>query len=373
MDAIAWTDAGRAALAAEQRATRRADPDAALEATIAAVVARYAPAWERGLAASDDVGRAAIARARAGWDLATMTPVDAAAIASLLGARGDGDARAFAELALRRRGAPFAIAMVIAMWDLATDYQDPDWPRSEARLAVRLRVLAPDDAARQDASVSYAKAEVAAYLGARQREAADPALVDAARVAWAAAPRHARAPIAVAADDRALAETILRDHLTAGEWPFFAAQHLPPLVRDPALIAQLAARDALPFSYRWLDALGVAALPYYAAGIAARKTGKWSRQRLLAQLADVVVGPDTAAILAPYRDKADYRAPVRAYFARHPELAPAQKAKAKAKAKKPAVKPPRRSARAGAASRSRPRRASPRPPGASRPRTRRPA
>jgi hypothetical protein len=326
-DVLDWTDAGRAALATElARAPRslHAATDAELRAAVDAVVARFGPCWERGAAASDVVGRAAIAFACGDWRVDGITIDQAAGMASLLGARSDDDAGAFAELVMRARGIEVGLRVLVAMWSLVTDYDDPDYP-DEARLAIRLGVLPADSSAAEDASVSHGKGDMAEYLGARHRASTASDQAHATRAAHAMlpmTPAHARAPLAVAVQDRALATSILRELFANPKravTPHYAWRTLPSLVRDRDLLEQLAATDHLPFTFAWLEALGPQVIPLYATAIGKRTTSAHQRKTMIQQLVNIH-GPGAAAILARYAGTAPYRPLIRAYFARHPEL-----------------------------------------------------
>jgi hypothetical protein len=338
VDVMAWTETGRAALDEETQGRARARRDVderQLRADVGVVIARFGPCWERGSPKSDDAGREAVAFALGAWDVALerATVEQLAGMASLLGARSDDDAGAFTELVVRRRGFAGALRMLVRMWSLCTNYDDPDWPDSEKRLAIWLRAMGADDSSAQDCSVSHAKGDVAYNLAAWHRAATDAERADASAALaelWPGTPLHARAPVAVACRDQEHAEEIASD-LFAGKTtshPHFAWDALPVLIRDPALIDKLHADGHLPFSYAWLDALGVSALPYYDAAIDKRSTGKYQRERMVAQLLNVR-GPRAAAILSRFADKAPFKKPIREYFARHPELTIVAKAPAK--------------------------------------------
>lgn len=338
-DELVWTDAGRAALDEELAdRTLRAASEGELRAKIAAVTKRFAPCWRRGAEKSDETGRAGIELACGAWDVARLDAADAAKIASLVGARSDDDGGAFAELLVRARGVRFAMEALVEAWSLVTDYDDPDWPKSEARLAIRLRAIGPESSSAQDASVSHGKGDLATYLSERVRVGTDEERVEAsaaARALWTETPMHARAPLAYASRDRALVEEIMRDLLDdkTPSHPHFAMRVLPALVRDEALVRALRDDDALPFTWAWLADLGAAALPHYEALIDQRKTGKWLRARMIEQLVNVR-GPRAAAVLARYASKADSKKAVRAYFQRWPELAPPGLGAVKASPKK---------------------------------------
>jgi hypothetical protein len=328
-DVLDWTDAGRAALVQEAqhgpKSLRGASEDE-LRARVAGVVSRFVPCWDRGLAKGDDVGRAAVALASGGWEqaLGTATGEQLAGIASLLGARGDDDGEAFVELAVRKRGITTTLGMLVAMWSMATGYHDPDWPRSEERLAIWLKSMGPDSSSAQDASVSYAKGDAARYLAARYRDSDARAQRDATsalEALWAGTPIHARAPLALACCNLARAEEIAGDLLDdkAESYPHFAWQTLPALLRDEELLARLHEDGRLPFTWTWFSEMGALALPYYADAIAKRSTGKHQRERMVEQLVNLR-GPRAAVILARLAGKAPLKKQVRAYFERHPDL-----------------------------------------------------
>jgi len=329
VDVVAWTEEGRVALAKElscRGLSLRGADEGDLRRTVTALVRRFGPCWQRGGASSDDVGRAAVAFACGEWEqaLGAATVEEVAGMASLLGARSDDDGGAFTEIVLRRRGIGFALGMLASMWSLVTNYSDPDWPHSEERLAIWLKAISPDHSSSQDTSVSHGKGDVAYFLAARHRDSTDEARAEAVRAAselWAETPMHTRPALACAVEDVDLAEEIASD-LFAGKTtshPSFGWQCLPTLIRSRSLLDRLHADGHFPFTYRGLDALGAAALPYYDDALGKRATGSFLRERMIEQLVNVR-GPVTASILARFADKAPLKKGVRAYFARYPEL-----------------------------------------------------
>jgi len=331
-DVFDWTEAGRTALLAEAshgpRSLREVS-DAELRAKVAGVVSRYLPAWERGLAKGDDVGHAAVTLLSGDWEsaLAIETDPQLAGVASLLGAWSSADTTAFVELALRGRGIASALAMLVAMWSLKTSYDNPDWPESEARLAIWLKAIEPDSpsSSAQDASVSYAKGDAARYLAARYRDSdaeTQRAAASALEAMWATTPMHARAPLALACCNRARAEEIARDLLSGKTQssPHFAWQTLPALVRDEGLLPHLLhKRGDLPLKWTWFAEVGALALSFYEESLPKRTTSKQQRELMVEQLVNLR-GPRVAALLAPLAGKAAFKKQVRAYFERHPDL-----------------------------------------------------
>lgn len=347
MDVVAWTDEGRAELAREHswgpQSLRDAD-DAALRERIRATVSRYAPCWQRGLERADDAGGRAAELACAFDGTQSLSISDAAGVLSLLGSRGDGDVTATIELLVRAHGFTHVFRVLAAMWGLATNYKDPDWPKSEDRLVIWCREMSAEDTSAGDASVSYAKGDAAKYLGARMRSATPAERADVGRAlaeVWAETPLHARGAIAVAADDTPRAEEILRDLLAkkTPSYPHWALGALPLLIRDLDLLRQLS--DA-PLSMRFIEAIGADVLPFYEAALA-KRIGPPQRERMLVQLQNVR-GPATARLLAGFAEKKPYAKLVRAYFTRYPELAIASAASptpSAAKLKSPAKTKPK--------------------------------
>ena len=336
-DVVEWTPEGLAALANEHThgvPSHRDDDRGSLRAKVDASLARYAPCWDRGLAKNDsegrpradEHGRAAVAHAKT-WIGATPTKlsiVDAAGVLSLVGARGDGHATQLAELLLRDHGIAFMVRVLVQMWSMATNYHDPDWPKSEENLAIWLFGVSDtgsDPSWVNDSSVSHAKGTLAGYLAKRASSDAERAeLLAAVDVAWADAPLFARPALAVAADDRDLAERAAREIFAATPpwYPHYARHNLPNLIGDRALLDRLGfIEDARP-RLRFLESMGIAALPIYEA-MYTSKISKYQREHLTKQLVNIR-GPRTATLLAPYAEKAPFAAEIRAYFARAPEL-----------------------------------------------------
>ncbi len=325
-DELAWTEAGRSALADEETWGLRpawGRDDAALRAHVAATIARFAPAWERGRDSSDEVGREVIARALA-WnpeDAVPSTIEDAAAITTLLGARSDGAVEELVELLVRHAGAPFVIRTIAAMWRLRTDYDDPG---DESELAIRVLASPLDGSSAQDASVSHAKGTAASYLRATLARSTDEARARAAATVddvWDDTPLEIRAPLAVAAGTTARIEDIARDLLDGktSSHPHFGLRTLPQLVRDLALLDRLHERGGVRLGHTLLDRLGIAVLPLYERTLAAKSTSKYQRLELLTQLGNVR-GSRAARMIAPFAEKGEYAKAARAYFERYPEL-----------------------------------------------------
>jgi hypothetical protein len=312
---VVWTQAGKRALAEEDaRGIRLCDaPDPKGLVKIAA----FAPAWQRGLPRSDATGRAIVARAIAwGKTRDKLTADDAAGIASLVGAWEPDNLAPFAEHVLRDYGWPFALDVLVAMWGLVTSYDNPDWPKSDARLAVWIRTMTPDYQHSHDASVSYGKGRFTDYLAKRARTArADAKTAAAAR--WKTAPLPAKAPLAVASGDPALAAKAVRELLAAnGPFPHWGWKELPYVVTDPDVFAEIP-HDPQP-SLRVIENLGVAALPVYERRLE-DKLDKHTRARVLAELANIR-SPRVAKILAEYSDNKLCADTVRSYFTMHPDL-----------------------------------------------------
>lgn len=338
VDVVEWTAEGRDALAQEYMRGAQSLRDcerAVLRAQLDASLARFLPCWERGLAATnrdgalraDEHGRAAVAHAKA-WVGATPTTIgvaEAAGALSLLGARSDRHDASLAELLLRDHGYGFMVDVLVAMWSMATSYDDPDFPASEARLAIWLFGIVEgvsDPSWVNDASVSHGKGNLAGYLAARARSAsAERAeLVTAVSSAWARAPLFARPALAVAADDRELAERALREIYAANPswYPHYARNELPNLIGDRTLLDRTGFIEEARPRWRFLERQGIAALPIYEA-MYATKLSRYQREHLTKHLVNIR-GPRVAVLLAPHAEKAPLAADIRAYFARSPEL-----------------------------------------------------
>ncbi len=333
-DVVEWIPEGKAALANEytHEPTSLRDVDrATLRAKLDASLARFVPCWERGLAAvnqegaarADERGRTAVDHVRA-WIGATPANVsvdEAASALSLLGSRSDSHDAALTELLLRDHGVAFMVPVLVAMWSLVTSYDDPDSSSGEDKLAIWL-VAVTERSSLNDASVSYAKGNLALYLAARTRDSVDEraelrAAIDAA---WDSAPLFARPALAVAADDGDLAERAMREILDADPpWqPHYARKQLPLLIRDRVLLERTGFIKAAWPRYRWLERAGIAALPIYQTMYTSKIT-KQQRELLTKQLTNIR-GPTVATLLAPYAEKAPFAADIRAYFTRAPEL-----------------------------------------------------
>ncbi len=354
-DEVVWTDEGRAALAKEHTwgvPSFRASTVAALHAIVDEALARYRPCWKRGLAKCDGTGRALVEWALTWQPGQAATVEEAAGLASLLGARsGPYPDCALLELLRREHGAGFAVRVAVAAWSLCSDYDDPDYPKSETRLAIRLKAMDGGSSSANDTSVSHAKGHLAEYLGRVHREGSDDdraQLTAGATAEYDAAPRHARPALAVAAQSRELAERFaaeLREH--GMPWyPHFASEHIPLLTTDPVVLEQFRFINDGRVTLRYLEQHGLALLPILERKCEG-KQGPYARQ----QLTDVLVnvrGPIAARLLAAFAGKTPVAKQVRAYFERYPELAPAdlviapKKAAKKPAAKKPAAKKPKR-------------------------------
>lgn len=328
-DDLVWTEEGRATLEA-QRAGRLPQQHelstSVLQARVASAVARFAPAWKRGLSRSDARAQQAIIfhhdALATGVLPAKLSVDDAAWSATLLGAYESEMLAPFVELLLRQRGAAFCVRVLVAMWGQRSNYHNPDWPRGEARLELWAGEMAADHGSAHDASVSYGKATFADYLQrARASLAAEQlaALEQTVDELWPSATLPAKAPLALVADDARRAAELV-DELEQGDLAaHYAWWVLPYVLRDvPRLERMLAARHTL-LDLRILDNLGAeVALPLYEAQLRSRIPNTL-RIRLVTQLVNIR-GPRTAQMLARYVEKAPFTKVVRAYFVRYPEL-----------------------------------------------------
>jgi hypothetical protein len=363
-DVLDWTPEGRKALADEYTWARESLRDvdrAKLRAKLDASLARFVHCWDLGLVASngegkpraDERGRAAVEHAKAwiGHTPSKVSVAEAASALSLLGARSDSHDAALAEMLLRDHGYAFMVRVLVEMWSMATNYHDPDWPKSEERLAIWLFGISEgaDPSWVNDSSVSHGKGNLAAYLASRMRiaprddvrddsddagEGGGPTEGDADReveaeraelraaidAAWADAPLFARPALAIAADDRGLAERAMREIFDASPpwYPHYARNNLPSLIGDRTLLDKLGFIKGGRAGMRWLERMGIEALPIYEAMYSSKIT-KRQREQLTKQLVNIR-GPVVAKLLAPYAEKAPFVADIRAYFTRAPEL-----------------------------------------------------
>jgi hypothetical protein len=354
-DEVVWTDAGRAELAREYTWTGpllRDAPVAELKERLATSLARFRPCWQRGLATSDDTGRPLIELALTDFAITKLTVEQAAGISSLLGARSENHDSPFIELLMRERGLAFVVRVAAAAWSLVTDYDDPDWPENEKRLAISLRAIDGESSSANDTSVSHGKGQLADYLGKVHHTATKAqrkeieATVDEI---WDDVPLYARPALALAAQSSERATEIVDTLLAAKRnWhPHFAFKHLALFIDDPKLL------DAIDFTkngmitLRWLERRGVRLLPMLAKRCA--KAPPHMRARLMEVLANIR-GTTAANLVAGFIGKKDVKAQVTAYFERYPDLAPVT---ARASAPRGAGKP--RSSAPRTKSRSRPR------------------
>jgi hypothetical protein len=322
-DVLEWTDEGRAALASYREKSLRDVPEAELRARIAAVVERWAPCWQRGAKDPncDEAGREAIVLARTFTGSTELAIDTAARVLSLLGSRREGDVGAYTELLLRAKGYERVFRVLVAMWEYKTDSNRPIWFQ-DSELAIWLRRLEPDDKYAQDASVSFAKGDVARYLHARMREE-DRAEVDKALdEVWPTAPLEARVALALAADSAERAAEITRDLLAkkTSSYPHFGWECLPYVVRDIELVGRIPYIE-LRVSLLFLAVHGAAALPFYEKALASERNGVPQRARLLGELMNVR-GPKTAKLFSAFAKKRPHGKTVKAYFARYRELRP---------------------------------------------------
>lgn len=321
-----WSEAGRAALVAElaPMATLHDATDAELRARIAKSVTRFKPAWKRGLAHADAAGTAAVKRAQGKLGDAQLKQLDEASgagLLSLFGAYESEDLAPLAELVIRKRGVRFAVRVLARMWSLRSSYDNPNWPRSDARLAVWIAAIDDDHDNVHDTSVSYSKGTFTHYLQAtfqrttftRRKE-----MKQTVNAIWKTVPPHARPALAVAIQDATLAKKSAKELLHAGEspYPFFAWNHLPYLITDADLALSLL-HDLAP-TYQLLANLGAKTLPIYLERIGS-PIDRATRAIYLAQLANLR-GPKVAKLMAEYEDTAEYAPVVRAYFATHQDL-----------------------------------------------------
>jgi hypothetical protein len=342
-DVLDWTPEGRKALADEYTWARESLRDvdrAKLRAKLDASLARFVHCWDLGLVASngegkpraDERGRAAVEHAKAwiGHTPSKVSVAEAASALSLLGARSDSHDAALAEMLLRDHGYAFMVRVLVEMWSMATNYHDPDWPKSEERLAIWLFGISEgaDPSWVNDSSVSHGKGNLAAYLASRTLIAPRDSTVETERAelraavdaAWTGAPLFARPALAIAADDRGLAERAMREIYDASPpwYPHYARNNLPSLIGDRTLLDKLGFIKGGRAGMRWLERMGVEALPIYEAMYTSKIT-KRQREQLTKQLVNIR-GPVVAKLLAPYAEKAPFVADIRAYFTRAPEL-----------------------------------------------------
>lgn len=327
-DDVVWTDAGRAELAREHTWSgphwRDASADE-LAAKLATSLARFRPCWRRGEGKSDDTGRALIELASTDFTIKKLTIEQAAGISSLLGARSDNHDAPFIELLIRERGLAFVVRVAAAAWSLVTDYDDPDWPKSETRLAISLRAIDGESSSANDTSVSHGKGALAEYLGKVHRTGSAAQRTEIETTVdeiWDDVPLYARPALALATQSPKRATDIVETLLAAKRswYPHYAFKALPLFIDDPALLDAIGFTKEGTITLRWLERRGVALLPLLAKK--AEKASPYTRARLMEILANVR-GTTAAAIVAGFIGKKDVKPQVTAYFERYPDLAPA--------------------------------------------------
>jgi len=323
MDEVCWTEAGHTLLK-----TERAGPgvlDTAdrgqLEATIRAVIERYAHTWARGLARADETGRRAAEVATQFDTHAPPTSATELAMAvSLFHARGDGDSDALTELVLREHGWPVALEMLARSWAMSTRYKDPGWPKSEDQLEVWLEDAPSEGARAFDASVSYGKYHVARYLSERHGQASEKDQRAAAAFVekrWSTASEPQRVALVAATRDAVRAEEVVGQEAEGPAVHGSCLRLIYPLIANAATLTALEPHE-LPLRYAHLDVLGEAVIPLFEARIRSR-IHKSVRLELLEQLANLR-GPRTAHLMAIHAERPPYTKLVRAYFLTHPTL-----------------------------------------------------
>jgi hypothetical protein len=349
-DEVVWTDEGRAELAREHSWTGsllREVSDAELQTKLASSLARFRPCWERGRAKSDDTGRPLIDLALTDFAVKKLTVEQAAGISSLLGARSENHDGPFIELLIRAHGLPFVVRVAAQAWSLVTDYDDPDWPDSENRLAIYLRAIDGESSSANDTSVSHGKGQIADYLGKvhhggskAQRQEIEKTVDEI----WDDVPLYARPALALATQSSERATTIIDTLLAAKRswYPHYAFKTLPLFVDDPKLLDAMGFTKEGTITLRWLERRGIALLPILATKCA--KASPYMRARLLEVLANIR-GKTAAKLVAGFIGKKDVKAQVTAYFARYPELAPTAAASAPRAAGKTRSSAPRTKSR----------------------------
>lgn len=299
------------------RVTSHTRKDSQLEAALRKSMARFAQAWQRGLERADEHGRAAVklldsqlAREALSADL---SPEQAALLASVVGAYESSDLFPCAEFLWRARGPAFCVDVLVQMWRFATSYR-------ESGRALWLTELADEARQRLDASVSYAKGRMGSFLYERGQHATDEQRAELIKAAdaYREAPAHVQVPVAYAARDPAWADRLI-DHMRAGQPLGFYADQLIHVTEDVDRIRWYldARRATLGLSFILRLPLETT-LSLYEHQLRSKlpntiKTG------LVEQLGNVR-GSAVAKLVIPFAETRAFRAHVRAYFVRHPDL-----------------------------------------------------
>lgn len=321
-DQIEWTAAGREELARLRRGpVLRLDdlPMERLHVLTARAVERFAPAWQLGLARTDDTGRAAIAFAAtglAGGALPTdATPEQAAWAMSLLSPIGDMTGPLAEQI--MKRGAAFAIGALVAATALRVETERVPGAVTEDRQAISIRAIGDDE---RDRRMTGAH-KLAAYLARVMRgtnAARSAGLQREATAAWASASTDTRLLLVGVTDDAVRAEELARALLpTASPYDGDRFGELAYLLKDVRLVAALRERHGVHLDLRILDNLGGAALPLYERAIAAKRPN--DATSLLLDLCNVR-GPRTARIFGRYAELRPNMVLVNNYFADSPAL-----------------------------------------------------
>ena len=317
-DELRWTPEGEAALAQAARGyfpvvEARGAPLAAIVATKCAV---YAKRVARAVAKSKgDALTAKTAKLLAAWTPKTKPTVESAAlIATALGACAeDADIAPFLAYILETRGAAFSVAVLVAMWRVASNHHESS--------GVSLRAAQLDTTSAHDASVSYGKGDIVQFL--RDAGRRDPQLraqlAAAVDAVYPDAPLAAKAPLACAIDDAARAAALAKELLKqTAIYPHWSWHSLPQIVTDVALAKKLYKKLELRPWIADFGRLGVRALELYAQAFDGTLDGA-TRERMLVELANVH-GPRTARIMAAQVTNRRHAATTKSYLVKYPEL-----------------------------------------------------
>jgi len=306
---IAWTPAGKEALAEERGRLPLVEGDATKQ--VKALFKLHAPAWKRGLAKCDAAGRA-FAKLALAWKPAGKPNIDQLAGVIALSTACDNDEQVmpwFARWILDEHGIEVALRVLIAMWPIVPSY------KGKKQTTAWLEVLPADHDHIFDTSASSGKREYARYLSLRAPATRDAAIAKL----WPSAPRYVKPALAVAAGDAERGAEIARELLKHDEpHAFYAWEELPNLLCDATLVAKTMAKRARVATFQMIDNLGAKVLPILEANFDAARD-KYSRKRAMELLVNLK-SPNVARRLAEYVGQKPYDELVAAYFAQHPEL-----------------------------------------------------
>ena len=299
------------------RVATHARKDAQLVTAVRKSMTRFAQAWQRGLERADEHGRAAVKlleRQLAGDELsADLSAEEAALLASAVGAYESNDLFPYAEFLWRARGPAYCVEVLVQMWRFGTNYR-------ESGRALWLIELADEARERLDASVSYAKGRMGSFLYERRDSATDEqrAELGAAADAYREAPFDVQVPVAFAVRDPAWADALI-DRMRAGQALGFHADKLIHVTEDIDRIQWFLDERRAHLGLSFLLRLPPEATFSLYEHQLRSKLPNTVKSGLVEQIANLR-GSAVAKLLMSFAEKRAFRAQVRAYFVRHPDL-----------------------------------------------------